>query len=114
MDESGKKHIISNVIEKQYKTKDYVRWASNKYRQKKYNEDKEYRKDKIAKSMLNYEKNKDKIKDKYKNNVETKERRKLYMREYRAKKKAEKLLSAKQQSGNESASNVIVPNTLGK
>jgi len=101
MDDSVKTEVASNTNKTNYKTKDYVRRASNKYRQKKYNEDEEYRKDKIAKSMLNYEKNKEKIKEKYKNDVETKERRKLYMREYRAKKKAEKLLISQQQTKDE-------------
>lgn len=106
MNEFENKHTASNVNDKQYKTKDYVRRASNKYRQKKYKEDEEYRKDKIAKSILNYEKNKDKIKNKNKDDEEYKTKRKLYMREYRAKKKAEKQLAEQQQSGRgESTSN---------
>lgn len=85
MDESGKKHNVSNVSEKQFKTKDYVRRAVNKYRQKKYNEDEEYRTKNKECTRNNYNKNKD--------DEAYKMKRKLYMREYRAKKKAEKLQS---------------------
>jgi hypothetical protein len=64
----------------EYKTPDYVRRAVNKYRNKKYNEDEKYRNHHIEMVKLNYEKNKEKYR----------EQRKAYMREYRARKKAEK------------------------
>jgi len=97
---------MDEFVNKDYKTKNYVRRAMNKYRKKKYNEDEDYKNKTLECSKNNYNKNKD--------NEEYKMKRKLYMREYRAKKKAEKLLSVKQQSGNESASNDIVSNTLEK
>jgi hypothetical protein len=97
---------MDEFVNKDYKTKNYVRRAMNKYRKKKYNEDEDYKNKTLECSKNNYNKNKD--------NEEYKMKRKLYMREYRAKKKAEKLLSAKQQSENESASNDIVSNTLEK
>lgn len=108
MDESDSKVDAKvdagNVPVKEFKTKDYVRRANNKYRKKKYNEDEEYRKATIAKSILNYEKNKEKIKDKYTNDAETKERRKLYMRQYRARKKTEKQLAEQHISGKDEKS----------
>jgi len=95
---------MDEFVNKDYKTKNYVRRAMNKYRKKKYNEDEDYKNKTLECSKNNYNKNKD--------NEEYKMKRKLYMREYRAKKKAEKLLSVKQQSGNESASNDIIPTNL--
>ena len=97
---------MDEFVNKDYKTKNYVRRAVNKYRKKKYNEDEDYKKKILECSKNNYNKNKD--------DEEYKMKRKLYMREYRAKKKAEKLLSVQQQSGNESASNDIVPIILKK
>jgi hypothetical protein len=70
---------------KECKTKDYVRRANNKYRKKKYYEDEEYRKKKLEYSKLNYKKNKEKYKEK----------RKLYMKEYNARKKQAKILDKK-------------------
>lgn len=77
---------------KDYKTKDYVRRALNKYRQKKYEEDEEFKKKTLEGCKKNYIKNKD--------DEEYKTKRKLYMREYRAKKKAEKLLGQQPPPGN--------------
>lgn len=68
-----------DVLDKIYKTKDYVRRANNKYRKKKYAEDPEFRR-KIKESVA---KSQEKKKDEYK------EKKRNYMREYRAKKKAE-------------------------
>ena len=68
---------------KSYKTKDYVRRANSKYRNRKYKEDEEFRKRHKESKKKNYEKNKD--------NKEYKEKRNKYMREYRARKKEEKL-----------------------
>jgi len=68
------------VTEKVYKTKDYVRRANNKYRKKKYTEDPEYREKQIERCKQSHKKNPDKYR----------EDSRLYMREYRAKKKLEK------------------------
>jgi hypothetical protein len=77
---------------KNYKTKDYVRRALNKYRNKKYNENEEFKQKTLEGCKKNYIKNKD--------NEEYKTKRKLYMREYRAKKKAEKQLEQQPTPGN--------------
>jgi len=98
---------MDEFVNKDYKTKNYVRRAMNKYRKKKYNEDEDYKKKTLECSKNNYNKNKD--------DEEYKMKRKLYMREYRAKKKAENLLiSQLQQSGSESASNDNAPGTVEK
>ncbi len=68
------------VTEKVYKTKDYVRRAKLKYEHKKYTEDPEYRDKRLASVKQSQQKNLDKYR----------EYSRLYMREYRAKKKLEK------------------------
>jgi len=78
------KEIVENNIivdEKVYKTKDYVRRAINKYRKKKYSENEEYRKKQIEQVAISQKKNPEKYR----------EYSKIYMREYRARKKAEKI-----------------------
>ena len=76
------KEVVENntiVDEKVYKTKDYVRRAINKYRKKKYSEDAEYR-----------EKQKDTVIASHQKHIEKyREQSRIYMREYRARKKAE-------------------------
>ncbi len=70
-----------NVItEKVYKTKDYVRRAVNNYRKKRYATDAEYR-EKQKETIISSQQKKP---EKYR------EYKRLYMREYRAKKKLEK------------------------
>ena len=93
MSKTGNMSNIDNSEKKEYKTKDYRRRATNKYRKKKYNEDEEYRAKNLESSRKNYDKNKE--------NDEYKMKKKLYMREYRAKKKAEKLLISQQQAKDE-------------
>ena len=73
---------------KEYKTKDYVRRAKQKYANKKYAEDEEYRSIHLAKSKEWYNKNK--------SSDLVKEKRSLYMKEYYARKKREKEEQAKQ------------------
>lgn len=68
------------VTEKVYKTKDYIRRAHQKYAKKRYETDTEYREKRIESSKKSHQKNPDKYR----------EYSKLYMREYRAKKKLEK------------------------
>lgn len=85
---------MDEIVSKGYKTKDYVRRATNKYRNKKYNEDEAFKKKTLECSKQNY--------NKHKNDEEYKTKRKLYMREYRAKKKAEKLLAQQTQSSSKS------------
>ena len=71
-------------IIKVYKTKDYVRRAVNKYRKKKYATDEEYR----AKQLISCKNSHEKNRENYK------EQKRLYMRDYRAKKKAVKQATA--------------------
>ena len=59
MDESAIFVANGNGSEKQFKTKDYVRRAVNKYRKLKYSEDNEYRTKIKECSKNNYNKNKD-------------------------------------------------------
>lgn len=106
MDESAIFVANGNVSEKQFKTKDYVRRAVNKYRQKMYNGDEEYRTKNKECTRNNYNKNKD--------NEEYKMKRKLYMREYRAKKKAEKLQSPAASESISNDNNIVVHNNLEK
>ena len=78
--------IVENAVvvnqEKSYKTKDYVRRAKLKYELKKYAEDPEYRTKRLESCKKSHQNNPEKYR----------EYSKLYMREYRAKKKADKLL----------------------
>jgi hypothetical protein len=78
--ENDNKNDNQNINEKIYKTKDYVRRAINKYQKKRYAEDEEYREKQIEYVMLAQKKKPEKYK----------EYKKIYMREYRAKKKEEK------------------------
>lgn len=71
---------VDNVMEKVYKNKDYVRRAKLKYEKKKYAEDPEYRAKKLEIIKQCHNKNLEKYR----------EYSRLYMREYRAKKKLEK------------------------
>ena len=71
---------------KEYKTKDYVRRANNKYKKNKYANDDEYRKKQIETCRKSQEKNKEKYKEK----------KRLYMQQYRAKKKIENIKSQEQ------------------
>ena len=73
---------IVNKQEKVYKTKDYVRRAKHNYEIKKYAEDLEYRKKKLESIKQSHKKNPEKYR----------EYSRIYMREYRAKKKVEKQL----------------------
>lgn len=84
--------LDTETNKKEFKTPEYVRRAINKYRNKKYNEDENYRKHHIETVKLNYEKNKEKYR----------EQRKAYMKEYRAKKKAEKAKTTLNSSANAS------------
>jgi hypothetical protein len=76
-------NIVENSVvvnqEKTYKTKDYVRRAKLKYELKKYAEDPEYRTKRLESCKKSQQKNPEKYR----------EYSKLYMREYRAKKKLE-------------------------
>ena len=76
-------NIVENSVvvnqEKTYKTKDYVRRAKLKYELKKYAEDPEYRTKRLESCKKSHQKNPEKYR----------EYSKLYMREYRAKKKLE-------------------------
>jgi hypothetical protein len=73
--------VDENVItEKVYKTKDYVRRAVNNYRKKRYATDAEYR-EKQKETIISSQQKKP---EKYR------EYKRLYMREYRSKKKLEK------------------------
>ena len=67
------------VSEKVYKTKDYVRRAHLKYAKKKYAEDPVYREKRLESIKKSHQKNPDKYR----------EYSRIYMREYRAKKKLE-------------------------
>lgn len=67
---------------KEYKTKDYILRAKQKYRNKKYSENEEFREKILAKNREWYHANKDK----------QKEKRAKYMKEYNARKKLEKQL----------------------
>ena len=78
--ENDNQNDNQNINEKIYKTKDYVRRAINKYKKKSYAEDEEYREKQKEIIYLSKQKNIDKCR------VYSK----LYMREYRAKKKEEK------------------------
>jgi hypothetical protein len=68
------------VSEKVYKTKDYVRRAHQKYANKKYSSDVDYREKRLESSKKSHQKNPEKYR----------EYSRIYMREYRAKKKLEK------------------------
>lgn len=70
-----------NTVNKQYKTPEYTRRAIKNYEQKN-KDDPEFKQKKIEINKNYREKNADKIRD-YKRN---------YMREYRAKKKADKVI----------------------
>ena len=83
--------VDTNKEVKEYKTKDYVRRAVNKYRKKKYAEDAEYKAKHIASVMECREKNKEKYN----------EYNRKYMKEYYARKKREKEEQAKQNQTNE-------------
>ena len=76
--ETKKDKIVD--VNKVYKTPDYVRRANRNYARKRYQEDPEYRE---KKNKLSHE-------YKQKNIEKTREYKRNYMREYRAKKKAEK------------------------
>ena len=71
---------IPTPDEKVYKTKDYIRRATNNYRRKKYSEDPEFKEQQLAKNREFYQQNKDKYKEK----------RSIYMKAYYQRKKAEK------------------------
>jgi hypothetical protein len=77
--ETKKEELISHE-DKKYKTPEYTRRAIKKYTEKRYWEDPDYRKKKNKQSHEYKKKNIEKTREYYRN----------YMREYRAKKKAEK------------------------
>ena len=100
MADIGQFDVLNNsvLVVKEYKTKDYVRRAKQKYRNRKYSEDEEYRANHKAKSKEWYNKNK--------SNDTLKEKRALYMKEYRARKKREKEQAKLEQSTESSQKNV--------
>ena len=80
---SEQKEVV-NKQEKVYKTKDYVRRAINNYKKKRYAGDVEFREKQKQIVVSSQKKNPEKYR----------EYSRIYMREYRAKKKAEKQLQS--------------------